>query len=140
MSRSTRVLVAGVLLGVLATGACSNDSDAEQEGPTVVEVTMVDNQFEFPELAVSVDQVVTFRFTNRGTVRHEAVIGDEMFQMGHVDHQHLPGEVMANSVMVEPGATVDLVYRFTQAGTVIIGCHEPGHYENGMRADIVVTG
>jgi FtsP/CotA-like multicopper oxidase with cupredoxin domain len=43
-----------------------------------------------------------------------------------------------NVVTVQPGASQTLVYHFTQPGPLIIGCHEPGHYAAGMRADVTV--
>jgi len=45
----------------------------------------------------------------------------------------------AMSIFVAPGATGELVYTFTRPGTVLIGCHEPGHYALGMRAVITVS-
>ena len=41
--------------------------------------------------------------------------------------------------LYSPGATGELVYTFTRPGTVLIGCHEPGHYALGMRAVITVS-
>ena len=135
-------MVAVVLWCTTTTAGCaSGDGAASTPGaPGVIAVTMTDNRFEVPTLTVAVGDVVTFRFTNLGAVQHEAVVGDEMFQMGHMDHQHMPGDVMANSIMVQPGGIADLTYRFDQSGVVLIGCHEPGHYEDGMVATINVTG
>ena len=41
-------------------------------------------------------------------------------------------------VTVAPGETVRLEYTFDEPGTLFIGCHEPGHYASGMRAEIAV--
>jgi uncharacterized cupredoxin-like copper-binding protein len=43
-----------------------------------------------------------------------------------------------NVVTVQPGASQTLVYHFPQPGPLITGCHEPGHYAAGMRADVTV--
>ncbi|MEA2686994.1 MAG: hypothetical protein QOE93_2189, partial [Actinomycetota bacterium] len=51
-------------------------------------------------------------------------------------HQH--GHAGAAVVEVAPGRTGSLVYRFDQPGPVLIGCHEPGHYEAGMRGIVEV--
>lgn len=135
-------MVAVVLWCTATTAGCASGDGAAStpRAPGVIAVTMTDNRFEVPTLTVAVGDVLTFRFTNLGAVQHEAVVGDEMFQMGHIDHQHMPGDVMANSIMVQPGGTADLTYRFEQSGVVLIGCHEPGHYEDGMVATIIVTG
>lgn len=40
---------------------------------------------------------------------------------------------------VQPGATDAFRYTFEQAGEILAGCHEPGHYEAGMVAGMTVT-
>ena len=32
-----------------------------------------------------------------------------------------------------------LTHTFSEVGTYIIGCHEPGHWESGMKATVEVT-
>jgi uncharacterized cupredoxin-like copper-binding protein len=43
-------------------------------------------------------------------------------------------------VSVAPGAEQDLTHTFDDAGEVLIGCHEVGHYEAGMVARVRVEG
>jgi uncharacterized cupredoxin-like copper-binding protein len=50
--------------------------------------------------------------------------------MQHHDHP--------NAVMVKPGRTRELVWRFTRAGAFEYGCNVPGHYESGMKGTIAV--
>ena len=47
---------------------------------------------------------------------------------------------LPNTVLVEPGKTGEISWRFNRAGTIEIACNIPGHYESGMRADLEVTG
>jgi len=42
-------------------------------------------------------------------------------------------------VEVKPGKTGELRYTAQQAGTLLIGCHQPDHWKAGMRATIDVT-
>ena len=49
-----------------------------------------------------------------------------------------PGMSDPNAVSVEPGATGELTFTFGKPTQLIIGCHEPGHYEAGMKAVISV--
>ena len=90
-------------------------------------------------------------FRNDGTVRHEAVFGDlaeqeahhaEMAEMGGshdgMDMGSAPHEMTElHSVIAEPGDTLEMVHTFEAASTMI-GCHEPGHWEAGMKLDIDV--
>jgi uncharacterized cupredoxin-like copper-binding protein len=44
----------------------------------------------------------------------------------------------ANTVTVAAGETKELTWAFTEPGTVLIGCHQPGHYDAGMKGQITV--
>lgn len=45
---------------------------------------------------------------------------------------------MGNAVTVHAGETAELTWRFTRAGTVLLGCHVQGHYEAGIRGEVTV--
>lgn len=49
------------------------------------------------------------------------------------------GMTMMNTVEVRPGETGELTVTFDKPGDVVIGCHQPGHYEAGMRATVAVS-
>jgi uncharacterized cupredoxin-like copper-binding protein len=102
-----------------------------------------DMRYEPERFDVDAGDTVRFEVTNSGEVRHEFFIGttdehrehaDEMREREHAD------EVHANpaAVSVEPGETGTLEYTFDEAGELLVGCHEPGHYEAGMVAPITV--
>jgi uncharacterized cupredoxin-like copper-binding protein len=40
---------------------------------------------------------------------------------------------------VPAGETATTTYTFAQAGELILGCHLPGHYAFGMRADVTIA-
>lgn len=82
--RGARPLLAVVLAAVVVAAglsACSDSGTAEGL-PKVRTVTMVMKEMSFtPDVVrVKVGEVVRFRFVNKGTVRHEAVIGDQAAQ------------------------------------------------------------
>jgi uncharacterized cupredoxin-like copper-binding protein len=104
-----------------------------------------------------------FRFHNEGTVRHEAVIGDQAAQdaamaamaaatsttaAGGDDEgargrsrpavAH-PGMGLPNLISVEPGSTGTITFQFAKPTTLLMQCHEPGHLEGGMTATITIT-
>ena len=103
---------------------------------------MEDTKFTPAELTVQEGDTVEFTFVNDGLVPHDASIGDsdaqadheaEMASMGGMDHGTEP-----NAVTVEPGQTEVLSYTFNEAGTLEIGCHQPGHYAAGMKIQVAV--
>ncbi|HEY8885720.1 MAG TPA: heavy metal translocating P-type ATPase, partial [Chloroflexota bacterium] len=118
-------------------------ADARQPSRTIA--LSVDNQLRFaPDaLAVHVGETIAFQVTNTGTMPHELVIGDEAVQQAH-ELEMASGNGMAMggdaayAVQIPSGQTATLVYTFGKPGTLIYGCHVPGHYTAGMRGTITV--
>lgn len=146
-----RALSALVIGTALTAAACGSGGDAKSAtSAKTIDVTMTDNEFTPDSFDVTAGQEVTFKFTNDGTVGHEAIVGDEEEQAAHeaemsgddsgdgmegMDH----GGSDAEAITVEPGKTGELTTTFDDKGTVILGCHVPGHYDAGMKASITVT-
>jgi uncharacterized cupredoxin-like copper-binding protein len=139
-----QVLISLALLFVLLVAACGDGGHVDQTaGGRIVDVEMRDNDFSPASIQVKAREKVKFVFHNKGTVRHDAFIGDEAAQMAHEQ------EMMASSmghgghggegITVEPGRTGTLSHTFQTSGTTIIGCHEQGHYALGMRVNVNVT-
>jgi plastocyanin len=140
LARPWRV-VAGVVVTLVVAGGCGDgDGDADSRAePTVaadqtVEIEMVDNAFEPDVVTVKSGTTVRFRFRNTGRLVHDAAFGDEAAQQAVEDNKR-KAEVGATA----PGGTKEYVRRFDTAGTLIIGCHQPGHYRQGMKARLIVA-
>lgn len=145
MPRSRTAAIATVLLVALA--ACSDDAEgagAGDDAARTVEVDMVDIAFEPETIEVAAGDTVRFVFTNDGDVAHDAFIGDAEAQEEHAasmseDHDG-HGEDASGGITVEPGETAELTYTFgPDDGGLLVGCHQPGHYDAGMVATIDVT-
>ena len=109
---------------------------------------MRDIEFEPDRVTVAQGETVAFRFINRGQLTHDAFIGDEDEQEeheaearaadedggGHAAHEEGGG----SAITVEPGKSGELTYTFDEPGETLIGCHEPGHYEDGMKVAVTV--
>ena len=100
-------------------------------------------RYDKSQLKVRAGETVRFIVTNAGKIRHEFVIGDAAEQREHEQEmQGMPGMTMpdeANGISLAPGQTKSIVWRFAGPGTVELACHEPGHFEAGMRSDIRVS-
>ncbi|HEX6301031.1 MAG TPA: plastocyanin/azurin family copper-binding protein [Acidimicrobiia bacterium] len=104
-----------------------------------------DLTFDPASITISEGETITFRVTNTGNLEHDFVLGDEDAQEAHeaeMMEMMESGEEMEHSdpyaVSVPAGETVELTWHFTEPGTVLFGCHEPGHYEAGMKGTISV--
>jgi uncharacterized cupredoxin-like copper-binding protein len=151
----------GLLLSVAVlslTGvACGGDGGdvATADRENVVEVKMEDTRFVPDRVELRKGEAVVFRFANGGTVRHEAVFGTQAEQDRHAGEMteqphgmdHASSPTSADSTMsdsmpvmnVDPGETAELPYTAPASGEILIGCHEPGHWEAGMKATVTLT-
>lgn len=119
------------------------------DGLRVVDIEMIDMAFQPASIAVTSGETVRLRFHNGGQAIHDAAVGDLAFQEEHETEMATgathaagdagDGEAGQTALLVAPGDTADMVYTAGQAGALIIGCHQPGHWNAGMRADLNIT-
>ena len=99
----------------------------------------------FSPSSVEVKRNETIRFVlkNEGKLKHEMVLGTIkelkehaalMLKFPEMEHAD------PNQVSVETGKTGELLWQFTKAGTFDFACLRPGHYEAGMKGQVVVAG
>jgi len=130
-----------------------------------VEVTLSDNFFKPEQITVRPGETVRFVIRNTGEFLHEFNIGTAAMHAAHqkqmatmmehgmltptgIDHRmmgmdHGKAGMPAmkhddpNSVLVEPGKTKELVWKFGNAMTLEFACNIPGHYESGMAGKVM---
>jgi uncharacterized cupredoxin-like copper-binding protein len=124
-----------------SAGAVGSPADPA-EVTRAIEITANDSTtFEPASLSVKSAEIVTF-VTNRGQAAHEFTLGDAAMQQEHASAMaHMPAGIAhdsPNSIALQAGQTRRLTWRFGGTGTLEFGCHEPGHYEDGMRGQITV--
>lgn len=110
----------------------------------MVEVTTLDTMgFEPNSISVAAAKTITFAVTNNGQAAHDFTLGDATMQQEHADAMgHMPDGMAhdtSNSITLQPGETKQLTWRFADAGTLEFACHQPDHYEAGMRGEITIT-
>jgi uncharacterized cupredoxin-like copper-binding protein len=109
-----------------------------------VEITMSD-AMRFSPASVSVKRNETIRFvlSNVGKLKHEMVLGTAQELKEHAALMRKFPEMEhadPNQASVEPGKAGALVWQFTKAGTFDFACLQVGHYEAGMKGQVVVAG
>lgn len=101
-------------------------------------------KFDPSTVNVKKGETVTFRVENVAKIDHEFDVGDAAFQAQHEQEmRQMPAGMQmgdeATGFQLSPGQTKELTLTFTQAGTLLYGCHQPGHYAAGMTGEIKIT-
>jgi uncharacterized cupredoxin-like copper-binding protein len=139
-----RLAIAVALAGILTILAACTGGGEETTGTRTVPVRMFDDmRYDPAEFDVFAGETIVFDVTNSGEVPHEFFLADlagheehaaEMREGGHADDAH----GTPDGLNLEAGETATLEYTFSEAGDLLVGCHQPGHYEAGMVAPITV--
>ncbi len=143
-----RALIIGALmtvLGVACGGGEGSSNASADDADRVIGVAMIDNAFDPATVSVSAGETVTFKFTNNGAVAHDAFIGDADAQKEHGESMDSSDEMEGHNMddgdalLLEPGDSGELTHTFQEPGEIFIGCHQPGHYEAGMKSSVKVS-
>lgn len=139
-----------VTVGVLALVAAgcgggdheSHGSTSDAKATRTVDVTMKEFAYEPASVPVKAGETVKFVFHNAGQILHDAFLGDEAAQTEHEQEIRDGGSMHhddGDAIKVIPGKTGELTHTFDKAGeALIIGCHETGHYNAGMRMSVTI--
>ena len=130
----------------------------------VITVKMFDNYYEPNEIIVKKGETIKFVVKNVGELVHELNIATKEM---HIKHQsemvemvereillvdridrnkmkemakmnHAMAHKHANSVLLEPSDTGEIIWKFSTSAELEIACNVPGHYEAGMVAKIII--
>ena len=130
----------------------------------VIEVKMYDNYYEPNSIQVKKGETIKIIVTNLGDLVHEYNIGTKEMHIEHqpemarliehdillgdrIDHKkmkemskkdHSLGHKHANSVMLEPNKTGEIIWKFSKDISLEMACNIPGHYESGMVGPITI--
>jgi uncharacterized cupredoxin-like copper-binding protein len=146
LGTATAVVLAGA--GVAGCGGGSHDSMSHSGGSTegaatrTVDVTMKEFSYDPASVTVKAGETVKFVFHNQGQILHDAFIGDEAAQAEHEKEMREGGSMPhdgGDAIKVIPGATGTLTHTFKAGESLIVGCHETGHYQAGMKMALTVS-
>ncbi len=142
MSKLVAVLLTALLVVACGTGAAT-DPPPPTDGLREIRVELTDGlRFRPEHYEVAAGETVRFVVSNAGVLDHEFFIGDEIAQADHEKEMSSTGgrlQDSANGVGVRPRERESLVFTFAEAGSLIVGCHVPGHFGAGMRATIAIA-
>jgi uncharacterized cupredoxin-like copper-binding protein len=134
-----RAAAAAVVLTLLVGATAMTRGAAARATDGTVRITIHYSSFEPDGLAVKPGETVRFVIVNTDPIDHEFILGDQRVQDVHekgteAHHAPRPGEVS-----VPAGETVVTTYTFPKiSGSLIFGCHLPGHYDFGMHGTVLI--
>ena len=128
----------------------------------VIQINMYDNYYEPDKIEVKKGETIKFFVKNLGELVHEFNIATKMMHLEHqpemmtlveneiilsdkIDKQKMIEMVKknpsmshthSNSVLLSPGESANLIWKFTNSVKLEAACNVPGHYEAGMIAEI----
>ena len=161
-----KITISAVALALVATSGCaSNDGRQVNEAKAshhtgghvsdgigkagnpkkisrTVEIVADDNMRYAPD-RINVKEGETIRFVvkNTGQLKHEMVLGTRKELVEHAALMQKFPEMEhadANMLSLLPGKTGEIVWQFTNSGTVDFACLQPGHMEAGMVGKVAV--
>ncbi len=104
--------------------------------PRLVEVDMSDQlKFAPAEISVAKGETVTFLVSNLGTATHEIAVGSA----DKVDADEIDGTIVKEADEIGTHHLKTVTYTFDGPGPYAFACHEPGHFEAGMRGTVTFT-
>lgn len=142
----------------IAIGTPGKASDVSR----TIDIALTDNRFTPETISVRKGETVRFRLKNSGQFVHEFNIGTSAMHAKHqkemmmmVEHGALEpdrinharmrmdmggGRTMEhndpNSVLLEPGKSAEVIWKFDTDASLEFACNVPGHYESGMMGRI----
>ena len=149
------ILYAG---SIKAIGVKGNEKDIDR----VITVLMYDNYFEPNQIKIKKNETIKFLVKNKGELVHEFNIATKAMHLKHqtemmemVENGIILGDKIdkikmkeiakknpsmghshSNSVLLSPGESAELIWKFSNTLDIEAACNVPGHYEVGMIAKI----
>jgi uncharacterized cupredoxin-like copper-binding protein len=134
------LLVSLLLAGAgVATAAGWLGRDTTPPRTRTIHVRIHFSRFDPSDIEIQPGQTIRFVVENTDPIDHEFIVGDEQVQQAHeagteAHHPPRPGEIS-----IPHGETVTTTVTFPSQGTLLFGCHLPGHYAYGMRGLITIA-
>ncbi len=134
----------------------------EEKVDRVIQVSMYDNYYQPNKFTVKKNETIKFLVKNKGQLVHEFNIASKEMHLKHqpemmmmVENEILMVDKIdkkkmheiskknpsmahshSNTVLLSPGESAELIWKFTNSIVIEAACNVPGHYEAGMIAKI----
>ena len=156
-----------ILISNVALGASMNhigEKGKTSEIDRIIYVRMFDNYFAPDQIDIKKGETIKFIIENFGELVHEFNIGTKKMHINHetemmklIENEILLGDKInykkmkelaktdhsmshshSNSVLLEPGKTGEIIWKFNVDTKIEAACNIPGHYESGMIFNLII--
>jgi uncharacterized cupredoxin-like copper-binding protein len=110
-----------------------------------IKISMKDMAYSLAELKVKEGETIRFIITNNDEADHEFTLGPKEMQAEHrMMMEKMMDEDMEmkhgdpNAVSIPEGQVKELVWKFGEPAHIEFACNIPGHYEAGMKGEIMI--
>lgn len=120
----------------------------KSEVDRTIRLIATDMKFNKKTINIKAGETIRFVVTNKGEQVHDLTLGTEEVQASHRKEMlEMLNKGMdlgkmnhsdPNAVMIKPGETKELIWKFAKAQKFEFACNVPGHYEAGMKGRIVI--
>lgn len=152
LRRAAGGFAAALLAGAFASSAFAHGDNfsAGEPGdpkkssrPILVTATEKDGRMIFipDKIEVRRGEQVRFIISNKGENDHEFILATTQENLKHAEEMRKNPDMEhdePNGKKMKPNQRVEIVWKFTKAGTFEYGCLIPGHRESGMHGTIIV--
>lgn len=139
---SGSVLAGGNHPGAHADAAIGVPGVAAKVTRTIAVNMTDDMRFTPARITVRRGETIRFKVTNAGKIKHELVLGTRKDLEEHYEAMKKFPEMEhdeENMITLAPAKSGEIVWRFTKSGKVDFACLQPGHYEAGMKGQVIVA-
>lgn len=114
-----------------------------QDATRTIKIDMSDDmRFSPDNFTVEKNETIRLVVTNKGKGTHEFMLGTARRLQEHNERMTSHPDTKQGApywISVAPGATGEIVWKFSQSGKIGFACFQPGHFDAGMRGDIMVA-
>ena len=110
-----------------------------------ITVNMEDTAYDLKNLTVKDGETIRFIIVNKDETEHEFTLGTADMQAEDREKMAKQSDAGESMQMMEPNAvsvgsleTKELIWKFKGPGKIEFDCNVPGHYEAGMRGDVMI--
>ena len=154
LSKSSTVVSIALLAASSAALATGNHAGGHGDSPIgkpgvaskvsrTINVEMVTGmRFKPSEIRVKKGETIRFVLKNTDGVKHEFSLGTQQELLEHYEVMKKFPDMEhdePNKITLAPGKQGEVIWQFTKADTVNFACLHPGHFDAGMKGQVIVA-